>query len=56
MPWYTYYDYVKVETYNAETDDFDLHWQDDFDSFDTSHWYKSEMWTFDGSSTTFYGK
>ena len=26
MPWFTRYDYVKVETYNAETGGFDFHW------------------------------
>ena len=26
MPWYTRYDYVKVETYNTETGEFELHW------------------------------
>ena len=54
MPWYTRYDWVKVETYNAETGDFEFYWQDDFDSFDNSKWRKSELWTFGGNSSTFY--
>ena len=28
MPWYTEYDYVKVETYNQSTGKFEEHWQD----------------------------
>ena len=54
MPWYTRYDYVKVEKYNTETGEFEEHWQDDFDSFDQTRWYKSEDWTFGGNSTTFW--
>ena len=54
MPWYTRYDYVKVEKYNVETESFDFYWQDDFDSFDSKRWLKSELWTFGGNSSTFY--
>ena len=54
MPWYTRYDYVKVETYNSSTGGFDFHWQDNFDSFDSSRWLKSDGWGFGSNSSTFY--
>ena len=54
MPWYTRYDYVKVEKYNAETGGFDFYWQDDFNSFDESRWLKSDGWSFENNSSTFY--
>ena len=54
MPWYTKYDYVKVEKYNASTGGFDFYWQDDFDSFDYSRWQKSNGWSFESNSSTFY--
>ena len=54
MPWYTKYDYVKVEKYNSSTGGFDLYWQDDFDSFDGSRWQKSDNWSFESNSSTFY--
>ena len=53
MPWYAYYDYVKVETYNFDTSEFELHWQDDFDSLDESRWLVSDNWNFDQNTTTF---
>ena len=56
MPWFTRYDYLKVEKYNPETLGFDFHWQDDFDSFDESKWLKSDNWNFGGSSTTFFNE
>ena len=52
MPWYARYDYVKVETYNAETEGFDFLWQDDFDSFDETRWKKSDNTTFEQNSCT----
>ena len=55
MPWYTRYDFVKVETYNEATGGFDFHWQDNFDSFDFNRWVKSEGWGFQDNSSTFYG-
>ena len=54
MPWYTLYDYVKVETYNSSTGGFDFYWQDDFDSFRDDLWQKSDGWGFDSNSSTFY--
>ena len=56
MPWYTEYDYVKVETYNQSTGKFEEHWHDDFDSFDESRWRKSNGWpTHDpDNSSTYY--
>ena len=54
MPWYTRYDYVKVETYNTQTKQFEPHWQDNFDYFDSSKWLKSDGWGFGDNSSTFY--
>ena len=55
MPWFTRYDYVKVEKYNVETGDFDFYWQDDFESFDSERWLKSEDRNTKGNSSTFFG-
>ena len=55
MPWYTKYDFVRVEWYNSEHHNFEFYWQDDFDSFNNDHWYKSELWSFDGNSSKFFG-
>ena len=54
MPWYTKYDWVRVEKYNWNTGGFDWYWQDDFDSFDYSRWQKSDGWSFESNSSTFY--
>ena len=54
MPWYARYDYVKIEKYNSSTGGFDLYWQDDFDSFDSGKWLKSDGWGFGDNSSTFY--
>ena len=56
MPWYTRYDYVKVEKYNSSTKGFEFYWQDNFDSFDSNRWIKSDNWTFGGNSSTFYNE
>ena len=56
MPWYTRYDYVKVEKYNAETGNFEFYWQDEFDSFDTDRWLKSENKGCPMATTRFFGK
>ena len=53
MPWYVYYDYVETYTYNSETKGFDFHWKDDFNTFDSNRWHKSDNTTFDANSTTF---
>ena len=53
MPWYLLYDYVETYTYNHETGGFDFNWKDDFDTFDTNRWHKSDNTTFDANSTTF---
>ena len=55
MPWYARYDWVRVEKYNASTGGFDFYWQDDFDYLDEGKWKKSENWSFDGNSSTFFG-
>ena len=45
----------RIETYNAETGGFDFHWEDDFSgTLDEGRWLKSDNWTFDGNSTTFW--
>ena len=53
MPWYLLYDYVETYKYNEETGGFDFNWKDDFDTFDTNRWHKSDNTTFDANSTTF---
>ena len=53
MPWYVLYDYVETFTYNNETKGFDFHWRDNFDTFDSNRWHKSDNTTFDANSTTF---
>jgi beta-glucanase (GH16 family) len=53
MPWYCIYDYVETYTYNADTNGFDFHWKDDFNTFDSKRWHKSDATTFDHNSTTF---
>lgn len=54
MPWYTRYDEVKVEKYNAVKRNFDFYWRDDFSSFNSARWFKSDGWTFPDNSSTFY--
>ena len=53
MPFYTTYDYVKVETYNTETGSFEWHWRDDFDSLDEDRWVRSNGWGYSSSSSSF---
>ena len=53
MPWYCIFDYVETYHYNFDTNGFDFHWKDDFDSFDASRWHKSDNTTFDHNSTIF---
>lgn len=53
MPWEVTYDYVETYTYNHQTKGFDFHWKDDFDTFDSNRWHKSDNTTFDANSTTF---
>ena len=55
MPYYTKYDYVQVETYNETTGGFDLLWKDEFKSFDSDRWLKSDGWgSGDNCSTVYY--
>lgn len=54
MPWYVLYDYVETHTWNSETNGFDFHWRDDFQTFDSNRWHKSDNTTFDANSTTFH--
>ena len=53
MPWEVKYDYVETFTYNTQTNGFDFHWRDDFVTFDSERWHKSDNTTFDANSTTF---
>lgn len=53
LPWQAKYDFVETYTYNAYSNGFDFHWRDDFNTFDTSKWYKSDNWGFEGNSTLF---
>lgn len=53
MPWFVEYDYVETYVYNHHTNGFDFHWRDNFDTFDTNRWHKSDNTTFDANSTTF---
>ena len=41
MPWFLLYDYVEVFTWNADSNEFDLHWRDDFNNFDDKRWHKA---------------
>ena len=52
MPWYVLYDYVEVYKYNAERNEFDLDWRDDFNAFDTTRWHKASG-SFETNSSTF---
>lgn len=53
MPWYLLYDYVEVFTWDPETNQFDLHWRDDFNSFDERRWHKASG-GFDSNSSVFH--
>lgn len=53
MPWEVKYDYVETFTWNTHTNGFDFHWRDDFTTFDSERWHKSDNTTFDANSTTF---
>ena len=53
MPWFAKYDFVEVYDYDVAKKDFKLRWRDDFDKFDSTKWYASENWGFDGNSSLF---
>ena len=53
MPWEVEYDYVETYTYNHDTKGFDFNWRDNFNTFDTNRWHKSDNTTFDANSTIF---
>ena len=53
MPWTLEFDFIEAYTYNHNTDWFDFHWKDNFDTFDTSKWHKADNTTFDANSTVF---
>ena len=54
MPWYTKYDYVTIETYDADTRSFNLHWHDDFDTLDLDRWDLCDGHSFAGNTATFH--
>lgn len=53
MPWYALYDYVEVFTYNKHSNEFELHWRDDFNDFDSGRWHKASG-GFEANSSVFY--
>jgi len=52
MPWYLLYDYVEVFTFNEETNDFEFHWRDDFNRFNSDRWHKADG-GFEANSSVF---
>ena len=53
MPWYVLYDYVEVFVYNEHLHEFELHWRDDFDAFDSGRWHKASG-GFEANSSSFH--
>lgn len=53
MPWYLMFDYVEVFTYDTESNEFNLHWRDDFETFDADRWQK-QSGGFAQNSSVFY--
>ncbi len=53
MPWYLLFDDVEVYTFNVESNEFDLHWRDDFNAFDSGRWHKASG-TFASNSSEFH--
>ena len=53
MPWYVLYDYVEVWLWNSDSNEFELHWKDDFDKFDSKRWHKASG-GFDANSSVFH--
>ena len=53
MPWYLLFDYIEVYTYNEQLHEFDFHWRDDFDAFDSGRWHKASG-GFEANSSVFY--
>ena len=53
MPWYVLYDYVEVFTYNEHNNEFEFHWRDDFNAFDSGRWHKASG-GFEANSSVFY--
>ena len=53
MPWYLLFDYVEVFKYDESSNEFNLHWRDDFNSFDSGRWHKASG-TFASNSSEFH--
>lgn len=53
MPWFALYDYVEVFTYNEHANEFEFHWRDDFNAFDSGRWHKASG-GFEANSSVFY--
>jgi len=53
MPWYVLYDYVEVYDYDEDSNEFKLHWRDDFEKFDHNRWHRASG-GFDANSSVFH--
>jgi endo-1,3-1,4-beta-glycanase ExoK len=58
MPWYVYYDWVEIYSYDHSSKNFHLKWRDDFNGnnlagVDGSKWQVSDNWTFESNASTF---
>jgi len=53
MPWYVLYDYVEVFTWDEKSNEFRLHWRDDFESFNSGRWHKASG-GFEANSSVFH--
>lgn len=53
MPWFLLYDYVEVHKYKPESNEFELLWRDDFDTFDDKRWHKASG-GFEANSSVFH--
>lgn len=53
MPWYLMFDYVEVFKYDEKANEFNLHWRDDFNAFDSARWHKASG-TFAANSSVFH--
>ena len=42
LPWYVLFDYVEVFTWDEASNEFRLHWRDDFDTLDNGRWHIAE--------------
>ena len=52
MPWYCQYDYVEAYVFDPLLNEFNLHWRDDFNAFDSGRWHKASG-GFEANSSVF---